>query len=127
MINIRTKFNNFSKKGDETPIKLRNLENNERKSNKKRKFKISKNKENNVDIIHIPKSEPTYQIQQIQNFKQQRTKERNSEKKRNNIKKYKITKIKESNLFIEKTESNIEPILEIQRINEFNHINQSRK
>ena len=29
MINIRTKFNNFSKKGDETPIKLRNLENNE--------------------------------------------------------------------------------------------------
>ena len=99
----------------------------ERKSNKKRKFKISKNKENNVDIIHIPKSEPTYQIQQIQNFKQQRTKERNSEKKRNNIKKYKITKIKESNLFIEKTESNIEPILEIQRINEFNHINQNRK
>ena len=67
----------------------------ERKSNKKRKFKISKNKENNVDIIHIPKSEPTYQIQQIQNFKQQRTKERNSEKKRNNIKKYKITKIKD--------------------------------
>ena len=55
------------------------------------------------------------------------TKERNSEKKRNNIKKYKITKIKESNLFIEKTESNIEPILEIQRINEFNHINQNRK
>ena len=61
MINIRTKFNNFEKKGMETPIKLKNIDNNnystykeERKEKEKintKKKKIDYSKERNIPKI----------------------------------------------------------------------------
>ena len=98
----------------------------QRRSNKKKQLKITKNQENDVDIIHqYNQREPNYQIENIQNFKQQREKERYSEKKRNKLKKLKISKLKEANLFIEKTEL-IEPILEIERVHDFSNLNKRK-
>ena len=98
----------------------------QRKSNKGKYFKISKNEENNVDIKQkYEKGEPIYQIEKIQNFKQQRAKERNSEIKRNKIKKYKISKLPDADLFIEKDALN-EPILEIEKVNDFFNIKEKK-
>ena len=94
----------------------------QRKSNKKKQLKITKNEENNVDIIQdYNQKEPIYQIEKTQNFKQQRTKERNSERKRNKIKKYKISKPKETNIFIEKNQLT-EPIFVIEKVHDFSDI-----
>ena len=96
----------------------------QRRSNKKKQLKITKNEENNVDIIQeYNQTEPIYQIEKTQNFKQQRTKERNSERKRNKMKKYKISKLKDANIFIEKKELT-EPILFIEKVHDFSNINQ---
>ena len=65
----------------------------QRRSNKKKNFRITKDVNNDINIIHEKIEEPIFQIEKIQNFNQERNMERRSDKKRNKIKKYKITKL----------------------------------
>ena len=89
----------------------------QRRSNKKQILKVSKDTENDVNIIHNPENVPIYEIENVQNFNQERFKERRSAKKRNNMNKYNIAKLQDANLFLEKTE--YEPELEIQKVDDF--------
>ena len=98
----------------------------QRRSNKKKNFRITKDVNNDINIIHEKIEEPIFQIEKIQNFNQERNMERRSDKKRNKIKKYKITKLTEGNLFIEKTEQ-IQPLFEIEKIHEFTLLNKKEK
>ena len=98
----------------------------QRRSNKKKNFRITKDINSDINIIHKKIEEPIFQIEKIQNFNQERNKERRSDKKRNKMKKYKITKLTEGNLFIEKTEP-IQPLFEINKIHEFTLLNKKDK
>ena len=84
-------------------------------------YMISKNKENNVDIINEEEgeNEPIFSIEKVQNFEQPRIRRSNKKINKNKIQ-LKIVKLKEANFVLEKIPK--EPELKIEKTGNYEQI-----